>query len=88
MLRGYQKRVIYLKNTGSEIFKEAYFVLEDEKRVSSSSKKALVDEANKIIDENFYFKKNKKFIKIIPYVCFIGGMITASVMFLIYLFFR
>ena len=88
MLRGYQKRVIYLKNTGSEIFKEAYFVLEDEKRVSSSSKKALVDEANKIIDENFYFKKSKKFIKIIPYVCFIGGMITASVMFLMYLFFR
>ena len=28
-MRGYQKRVIYIKNTGSEIFEEAYFILKD-----------------------------------------------------------
>ena len=29
MVRGCQKKIIYLKSTGSEVFDEAYFVLSD-----------------------------------------------------------
>jgi hypothetical protein len=86
MLRGYQKRVIYLKNTGSEIFKEAYFVLEDEKDTSNISKKEMVDEANRIIEESFYYKKSGKFKRFIPIVTFFLGVILTLSVFLIYLF--
>ena len=51
-MRGYQKRVIYLKNTGSQSFEEAYFVLRSDTSVTASSK-LMIDEANKIIEENF-----------------------------------
>ena len=50
-MRGYQRRVIYMKNTGSDIFSEAYFVLNSEgTRLSSDAK--MVDEAKRIIREN------------------------------------
>jgi hypothetical protein len=29
MVRGCQKKIIYLKNTGSEVFEEAYFVVRE-----------------------------------------------------------
>ncbi len=51
MVRGYQKRVIFVKNTGSELFDEAYFVLSE--RGSEKEKKTdMIKEANRIIDEN------------------------------------
>lgn len=86
MLRGYQKRVIYLKNTGSEIFREAYFVLEDEKDTSRISKKEMVDEANRIIDENFYYKKSGRIKKFFPLIAFLLGVSLTLSVFLIYLF--
>lgn len=49
MVRGYQKRVVFLKNTGSELFEEAYFVMSDK----NEKKKPPVDmlrEANRIIE--------------------------------------
>ena len=48
-MRGCQKRVIYLKNTGSRHFEEAYFVI---RSGESSSDKSMIDEANRIISEN------------------------------------
>ena len=51
MVRGYQKRVIFVKNTGSRLFDEAYFVLSE--RESEKEKKAdIIAEANRIIEEN------------------------------------
>ncbi len=88
MLRGYQKRVVYLKNTGSEIFKEAYFIIEDEKNTSSISTRKLVDEANRIIDENFYEKRRKIFKRAIPFLAFFAGIALSSLVFTIYLFVR
>ncbi len=57
-MRGYQKRVIYLKNTGSRQFEEAYFVLRPDDN-DGSSEKALIEEANRIINENFEKKKRR-----------------------------
>ncbi len=56
-MRGYQKRVIYLKNTGSRNFEEAYFVMRDQNSEKNISTCAMIDEANLIIEENFGKRK-------------------------------
>ena len=50
MVRGCQRKVIFLKNTESKIFSEAYFIVDDKARDASESD--MVREANRIIDEN------------------------------------
>ena len=52
MVRGYQKRVIFLKNTGSEVFDEAYFILGNNKDADLYSKEDLIMECEKIIEKN------------------------------------
>ena len=52
-MRGYQKKVIYLKNTGSRNFEEAYFVLRSDVDSPKISEGEMIKEANSIIDENF-----------------------------------
>ena len=49
MVKGYQKRVVFLKNTGSEFFDEAYFVVCDAEHTQSDAD--MISEANRIIDE-------------------------------------
>lgn len=49
MVRGYQKRVVFMKNTGSEFFDEAYFVVCDSEHTQSDAD--MISEANRIIDE-------------------------------------
>ena len=51
-MRGYQKKVIYLKNMESDLFEEAYFVIKDGTGNDTGSTERLVDEANRIIKEN------------------------------------
>lgn len=50
-MRGYQKRVVYLKNPGSAIFEEAYFIIR-ERPDGDDDEKTIMDEANRIIEEN------------------------------------
>ncbi|MBO7302740.1 MAG: hypothetical protein J6U68_00970 [Clostridia bacterium] len=49
-MRGCQKKVIYIKNTGSDCFEEAYFVVKDE-AYGISSERDFLSEANRIVDE-------------------------------------
>ena len=49
MVKGYQKKVVFLKNTGSEFFDEAYFVVCDAEHTQSDAD--MISEANRIIDE-------------------------------------
>ena len=51
-VRGYQKRVIYLKNTGSPLFDEAYFIVSREGEATGLVEGDMVYEANRIIDES------------------------------------
>jgi len=51
-VRGYQKKVIFLKNTGSHYFDEAYFVMSSEGESAASNQFDMVLEANKIISES------------------------------------
>lgn len=57
-MRGYQKNIICLKNTGSRIFDEAYFVISP--TGASVKKDDMVIEANRIVEESMGAKKNKK----------------------------
>lgn len=50
MVRGCQRKVIFLKSTESEIFSEAYFIVDE--KATSTSEADMVREANRIIDEN------------------------------------
>lgn len=52
-MRGYQKKVIYVKNTGSRHFEEAYFVMRPDSDTDVPSSESMVREANRIIKENF-----------------------------------
>jgi hypothetical protein len=49
MLRGYQKRVVILKDTGSKIFEEAQFVLKED--FSNASDFDIVSEATRLVND-------------------------------------
>ena len=51
-MKGYQRKVIFLKNTGSPYFDEAYFVVSREGASASVEQSDMVVEANRIINES------------------------------------
>ncbi len=86
-MRGYQKKIIYIKNTGSTLFEEAYFVLRPDTDNKGKNKVDMVSEANKIIKENFGCKKSgflslhkEGFIAF-----FIGVVITLAISLIVFL---
>ena len=79
-MRGYQKRVIFLKNTGSALFEEAYFVMRREEKTERRSEADMVAEADRIIEENFGKKKRIKFGPLTLIMSFLSG---ASLTFII-----
>ncbi len=52
MLRGCQKKIIYVKNTKSPFFEEAYFILKNNASVIGASDSDMLVEAARIVDEN------------------------------------
>ena len=84
-MRGYQKKVIFLKDTGSHLFDEAYFVVSRKGEAAHIEQSDMIFEANRIIKESLEGKElrvrgeNKSFFKgfIIPF--FLGALITLSV---------
>ncbi len=79
-MRGYQKRVVCLKNTGSELFDEAYFVLKDGQMMASGRDCDLVREASRIIEENSGIGRKRVKISAIPrgVLIFAAGFISAA----------
>lgn len=51
-MKGYQRQVIFLKNTGSPYFDEAYFFVSREGVGASVDQSDMVLEANRIINES------------------------------------
>ena len=51
MIKGTQKNIIFLKNTGSEFFDEAYFVIKP--TTKGKREEDIVAEANRIIQSSF-----------------------------------
>ncbi len=50
MIKGCQKKIIYLKSTDSGFFDEAYFVLRSDSDAKGFCEADMVDEAKRIID--------------------------------------
>ena len=88
-MRGCQKKIVFLKNTGSHIFDEAYFILKSDGHDEKDDKNVtrdMVCEANRIIEENFGLRKRRR----IPRAClyfasFISGALTAIIITIIIL---
>ena len=84
IMRGYQKKVIYLKNMNSSVFEEAYFVVKSNEDSDKSFKRAdttLLEEAKKIVEENSFsnFLKKRKRISKANVLIFGAGFISASI---------
>lgn len=85
-MRGYQKKVVFLKNTGSPLFEEAYFVIRSDDKRATKPTEELVEEASRIIDENLARKK-KISIKALGYNALsflIGALISAVAVIIIF----
>ena len=65
LLRGCEKRIYYMKNTGSALFEEAYFILKNDLGNSTKSQ-SLAEEAERIIGEScdIFSKKYKRKTKL------------------------
>jgi hypothetical protein len=60
VMKGCQKRIIVMKNTGSNLFDEAYFILKDSAvRSPSISEQDMVGEAARIIAENMIVSERR-----------------------------
>ena len=86
-MRGYQKNVIYLKNVGSPVFEEAYFVIrpgiENEEK-NKKEKPDFISEANRIIEESVGNQKGKRgAIGLKETIFFISGFLISSIISLV-----
>ena len=84
MVRGYQKRVIHLKNIGSSLFDEAYFIVNG-KEQRDESPSDMIKEANRIIKENLTGKYERgriiRFVKRF-FIPFLAGAVSALLVFI------
>ncbi|MBE6631290.1 MAG: hypothetical protein E7623_01160 [Ruminococcaceae bacterium] len=82
-IRGYQKRMIILKNVRSEIFEEAQFILRSEKVNYEPSD--ILNEAERIINESTFGKTENfcsRAVKIrLSALYFIGGALCGGFLF-------
>ena len=86
-MRGYQKKVIYIKNVGSEMFEEAYFVVKSDTGATVYTHERMVDEANRIIRENFEKKRAthiKALLSTLP-AFLLGAVAAAAISIIIWL---
>ena len=56
--KGCEKRMIMIKNTGSDLFEEAYFILNN-KRSAQTSSDDMIKEANRIVAESSIVPKTQ-----------------------------
>lgn len=87
-MRGYQKRVIYLKNTGSRDFEEAYFIVRADVGDKGHTCPHMIEEANRIIDENFGEKRGRLYAyRWYIFTFLLGASISALLILLADIFF-
>ena len=84
MVKGCERRVVYLKNTDSAVFEEAFFVMKDAKTEKPPSSMEMVREANRILSENMTvegpFSESPSPSLSIRQIClsFLSGVVFAS----------
>ena len=80
-MKGTQKKMLLLKNTGSDIFDEAYFKLKDRVCPISVSESDMVKEANRIVSENLisgYFNPTQSGKKTWKFSSFLLGFLIGT----------
>ena len=80
-MRGYQKRVIYLKNIGSSVFEEAYLVIKPgcKKLEENENEPNFINEANRIIEESVKpYKRKMGAIGLKESIFFITGFLISA----------
>ncbi len=63
MLKGCRKNVVYVKNTDSELFEEAYFIVSDKTAIKNKCENDMLKEASRIISNGpmrSYFPTDKE----------------------------
>lgn len=87
-MKGYQKKVIFLKDTGSHLFDEAYFVISREGEEANVGHSDMIFEANRIINESLENnvtgkgRKDRRFNFVFPF--FLGAFLTLILSLCIY----
>ncbi|MBR6557871.1 MAG: hypothetical protein IKT70_02555 [Clostridia bacterium] len=52
MVRGCQKKIIHLRDTGSDLFEEAYFIIRPGKAAVRATETDMIREARRILENN------------------------------------
>ncbi|MGM9665971.1 MAG: hypothetical protein ACI3XX_05485 [Eubacteriales bacterium] len=52
MIKGCQKRIIFVKDTGSDYFEEAYFIMKSDKDLPFAEETDIVKEAENIVNSS------------------------------------
>lgn len=87
MIKGCQKRMIFVKNTGSDIFDEAYFVLKKDVPYEEGFEEDIVRTATAIINQNPFRKRLEKPKKnLSSFFCFLIGLAVGIAGMLIFSF--
>ena len=92
-MRGYQKKVIFFKDTGSRFFDEAYFIVSQQGEAAHIEQSDMVFEANRIIKESLEGKEqrirgeDKGLFRgfVLPF--FLGALITLLIIVPVYFLF-
>ena len=54
MIKGCNKRVIVMKDTGNDVFEEAFFILKPEASKARLSEGDIIKQANRILEQSIY----------------------------------
>ena len=67
MIKGCKKNVVWVRNTGSEMFDEAYFIVSEKGSERKTTESDMLREANRLISEtpstSYFPKENEKRVK-------------------------
>ena len=78
MIKGCQKRMIFIKDTGSDLFDEAYFVLKSDIPSQDDFENDIIKTATAIVNQN-QFRRKRKPLKISKSVLlFLLGMLIGA----------
>ena len=76
MIKGCEKKIVYLKDTGSDYFEEAYFVVKPQKCTEND----IIAEANKIVNGFMDEDKGKSKISKGKIFSFLGGLLLGALL--------
>ena len=79
MVKGYKRNVVLLKSTNSDIFDMAYFIMKDDVKERGID---VIDEANRILEENSLPRRRAGVRWIVPLLSFLCGTAVSSLIML------